>query len=205
MGCYNDPAPAYCDHSVESLVLSEQHWVQMAIWSFEGWLVSDSSSNNSLMNWLVWDELTDRNRSAPVGLAVLACWLTSQTVTVFQRVGPWLKTLSKVWRVICFATQQQLLGNEPTACLANSTLKSCMGSQSFNNSLGAKWGSPDMIMVVECKCTGGQPHMARQNMGSQNRLDQIMGCRTCRLCQAGTHCIPNGYPHKVSHWQLPCH
>ena len=40
-----------------------------------------------------------------------------------------------------------------------------------------------MIMVVECKCTGGQPHMARQNMGSQNRLDQIMGCHTCRLCQ----------------------
>ena len=24
-----------------------------------------------------------------------------------------------------------------------------------------------MIMVVECKCTGGQPHMARQKMGSQ--------------------------------------
>ena len=90
-----------------------------------------------------------------------------------------MKTLSQVWRVICFATQQQLLGNEPTACLANSTLKSCMGSQSFNNSLGAKWGSQYMIMVVECKCTaGGQPHMARQNMGSQNRLDQIMGCHT---------------------------
>ena len=37
----------------------------------------------------------------------------------------------KVWRVICFATQQQLLGNEPTACLANSTLKSRMGSNSL--------------------------------------------------------------------------
>ena len=95
----------------------------------------------------------------------------------------WIENAVKVWRVICFATQQQLLGNEPTACLANSTLKSCMGSQSFNNSLGAEWGSQDMIMVVECKCTGGQPHMARQNMGSQNRLDQVMGCHTCRLCQ----------------------
>ena len=95
----------------------------------------------------------------------------------------WIENTIKVWRIICFATQQQLLGNEPTTYLANSTLKSCMGSQSFNNSLGAKRGSQDMIMVVECKCTGGQPHMARQNMGSQNRLDQVMGCHTCRLCQ----------------------
>ena len=45
-GLLYGPAPAYCGHSVESLVLSEQRWVQMAVWSFEGWLVSDSSSNN---------------------------------------------------------------------------------------------------------------------------------------------------------------
>ena len=45
-GLLYGPAPAYYGHSVESLVLSEQRWVQMAVWSFEGWLVSDSSSNN---------------------------------------------------------------------------------------------------------------------------------------------------------------
>ena len=61
----------------------------------DGWSVT-APATIALMNWLVWDELTDRNRSAPVGLAIMpwdswcsfalksswACWASAWVATM---------------------------------------------------------------------------------------------------------------------------